>query len=63
MTQAEQAKLQVLNQVLMGQMTVSEVAQALGSSERHTWRMLAAYRKEGAADFPLGLVMAHLPPI
>ena len=49
MTQAEQAKLQVLNQVLIGQMTVREVAQVWGSSERHTWRILAAYRKEGAA--------------
>ena len=49
MTQTKRAKLQVLNQLLMGQMTVREVAQVLGSSERHTWPMLAAYRKEGAA--------------
>lgn len=49
LTQQEQARLQVLNRVLARQLGVGEVAQVLGLSERHTWRILAAYREEGAA--------------
>jgi transposase len=49
LTQKEQARLQTLNLVLEKQMGVGEAAYLLGLSERHTWRILAAYRKEGAA--------------
>jgi len=61
MTQQEQGRLQTLNLVLVGKMGVGEAAYILGLSERHTWRILAAYRKYGAA------VLAHgnrdrLPP-
>ena len=50
-----------MNLVLAGKMGVGEAAYILGLSERHTWRILAAYRKYGAA------VLAHgnrdrLPP-
>ncbi len=45
----EQNRLQVLNGLLSGQWCVSEAAQVMGVSERHEWRLLAAYRKEGAA--------------
>lgn len=45
----EQRRLIVLNRVLEGQCTVIEAAQFLGVSERHTFRLLPAYRKEGAA--------------
>ena len=45
----EQNRLQVLNGVISGQWCMSEAAQVLGVSERHGWRLLAAYRKEGAA--------------
>lgn len=45
----EQRRLAVLNRVLEGRSTVEEAAEFLGVSERHTWRLLAAYRKEGAA--------------
>ncbi len=45
----EQNRLQVLNGVMSGQWCMSESAQVLGVSERHGWRLLAAYRKEGAA--------------
>jgi len=38
-----------LNLVLEKQMGVGEAAYLLGLSERHTWRILAAYRREGAA--------------
>lgn len=49
LTQQEQTRLQVLNMVLEHQMGVREAAQIMGLSERHAWRMLVAYRKEGAA--------------
>jgi len=45
----EQNRLHVLNGVLEREWTVAEAAQLLGVSERHTWRVLAAYRQEGAA--------------
>ena len=45
----EQSRLQVLSGVMSGQWCMSEAAQVLGVSERHGWRLLAAYRKEGAA--------------
>ena len=49
LTQREQTRLQVLNRLVAQQLTTRESAAILGLSERHTWRMLAAYRKEGAA--------------
>lgn len=54
LSQKEQARLQVLNQVLQGLIGVEEAAQVLGVSERHTWRILAAYREEGAAALTHG---------
>ena len=49
LSQKEQARLETLNRVLAGHLRVNEAALVLGVSERHTWRMLAAYRKDGAA--------------
>lgn len=49
LSQKEQARLETLNRVLEGQLRASEAAMVLGVSDRHTWRMLAAYRREGAA--------------
>ena len=49
-----QARLHVLNSVLEDQLPVAQAANVLGVSERHSWRMLAAYRKEGAAALPTG---------
>ncbi len=37
-----------LNRVLEGWMRVEEAAYIMGLSERHAWRLLAAYRKHGA---------------
>src|SRR3954454_10273848 len=45
----EQQRVVVLNRMLMGDLTGAEAAAALGLSVRHVRRMLAAYRKEGAA--------------
>ena len=49
MTNKEQARVQVLNEVLEGKVNVSQASGLMGVSERHGWRLLAAYRKEGAA--------------
>ena len=54
LTEREQTRLQVLNRMVAYQMATHEAAAILGLSERHTWRMLAAYRKEGAAALAHG---------
>ena len=54
LTTREQTRLQVLNEVLKRRWSVGEATQILGVSERHTWRLLAAYRKEGAAALAHG---------
>lgn len=53
MTIKEQSRIQVLNGVIEGEVTVGEAAGLMGVSERQAWRLLAAYREEGAA------AMAH----
>jgi len=54
LSQKEQARLETLNRVLEGQLRVEEAAVVLGVSERHAWRMLAAYRREGAVALAHG---------
>ncbi len=54
LTRKEQTRVQVLNGVLEHQVRVDEAAQVLAVSERHLWRILAAYRKEGAAALAHG---------
>ena len=54
LTQKEQARLQVLNSLLAEHMTLEQAATLMGVSERHTRRILAAYRKEGAAALAHG---------
>jgi transposase len=51
---AEQQRLVVLNRVLVGDLTAAEAATALERSVRQVRRMLAAYRKEGAAALAHG---------
>ena len=53
LTTKEQTRLHILNGVLEGHWFVREAAEVLGVSERHAWRILAAYRREGA------VVLAH----
>lgn len=48
MTHREQARIQVLNGVLEGEVKVLEAARLMEVSEGHTWRLLAAYRRDGA---------------
>jgi transposase len=50
----EQTRLVVLNQVIGAQLTAVEAARLLNLSERQTRRLLAAYRKEGAAALAHG---------
>ena len=50
----EEARLQVYNRILEGWLGMGEAAGLLGISERHGWRILAAYRKEGARAFAHG---------
>ena len=47
-------RLCILNSVLGKQCNAMEAAQLIGVSERHLWRLLAAYRKEGAAALAHG---------
>ena len=54
MNQLEQTRLHVLNSVLEHQLPVVQAAEILRVSERHAWRLLAAYRREGAAALAHG---------
>ena len=54
MTQDEQTRLQILNSLLADYMTIDQAATLMGVSTRHTRRLLAAYRKEGAAALAHG---------
>ena len=54
LTMKEQTRLHILNTVIERRCSVVEAAQLMGVSERHLWRLLAAYRKEGAAALAHG---------
>jgi len=54
LTTGEQTRLQILNWVLERHWPMREAAKVMGVSERHGWRILAAYRKEGAAALAHG---------
>ena len=54
LNQQEQARIQVLNSVLEYQLPIAQAAEIMGASERHTKRLLAAYRRDGAAAWPTG---------
>ena len=47
LTTKEQSRIQVLNGVMEGKVGVAKASGLMGVSERHGWRLLAAYRKEG----------------
>ena len=48
MTQSEEARRYVLESVNAGDLRAAQAAEVLGVSERHVWRLLAAYRSRGA---------------
>ena len=49
LNQQEQARIKVLNSVLEYHLPIAQAAQIMGVSERHTKRLLAAYRRDGPA--------------
>ena len=49
LNQREQARLQVLNSVMESQLRRAQATEILGISEHHLRRVLAAYRRDGAA--------------
>ena len=49
LSKREQTRLTIMNLILDRKYPVKEAANLMGISERHTWRLLAAYRREGAA--------------
>ena len=54
LNQREQVRLQVLNNVLEHHLPMAQAAEILGVTERQAWRILTAYRKEGAAALAHG---------
>ena len=54
LTQKEQTRLQVLNSLMADHMTLEQAATLMGVSTRHTRRILAAYRRDGAAALAHG---------
>ena len=54
MNRKEQKRLLVMNEVEKERVKVREAAEVLGISERQGWRILAAYREEGAAGIAHG---------
>ena len=54
LNQREQARIQVLNTVLEHHLSTGQAAEIKGVSERHTKRLLAAYRKDGPAALAHG---------
>ena len=54
LNQKEQNRVIVLNQAAIKQIEVREAAGLLNVSERQAWRLLAAYRREGAAGLAHG---------
>lgn len=54
LSKKEQNRLMVLNEVEKGKMVIREAVEILGISERQGWRLLAAYREEGAAGLAHG---------
>lgn len=54
LSKKEQNRLVVMNEVEKGKMVIREAAELLGISERQGWRILAAYREEGAAGLAHG---------
>ncbi len=54
MTQQEQTRIQILNSVLEYQLPIAQAAEIMGLSERHTKRLLSAYRRGGPAALAHG---------
>ena len=53
-TQRDKKRAFVVQELHAHRMTAVEAAQSLGISERHVWRLLTAFRQEGAEAVVLG---------
>jgi hypothetical protein len=61
LSKKEQSRLMVLNGIEMGRESPPrEASEVLGLSPRHVRRILAAYRKEGAAALGMAIEGANL---
>ena len=58
----EQNRLQILNGVMERDWSMGEAAQLMGVSERHGWRLLAGYQKEGEARLVHRKMLRREPP-
>ena len=54
MTAKEPKRIQVLAGVLEGGIKLAQASELMGVSERHAWRLLAAFKREGAAAIAHG---------
>ena len=54
LTAKEQKRIQVLAGVLEGGIKLAQASELMGVSERHAWRLLAAFKREGAAAIAHG---------
>ena len=54
MQQSEEARRYVLDRMMAGDLQAAQAAEILGISERHAWRLLAAYRARGATALEHG---------
>ena len=61
LTPKEQASLQVLNRLLAVHIRLEQAATLIGVSERHTGRILAAYREKGAFALAHGHPATRMP--
>ena len=54
MNERAQQRIAVMHEVAQGALAAGEAAVLPGVSERHVWRLLAAYRRAGAAGLQHG---------
>src|SRR4030042_658493 len=54
LSRREEARLVILNKVIGRELSGRDASEVLGVSERHGWRLLAAYRREGAVALAHG---------
>jgi transposase len=54
LTEKEQRRLHILNLVTEGRIGVEDASRAMGISERQTWRILKAFKEQGASSLTHG---------
>ena len=59
LNQQEQTRIQVLTSVLEYGLPIAQASEIMGLSQRHTKRLLAAYRRDGPAAVKGGVILGH----